>query len=86
MISEMFIVHTEEQNFFKLLFLCLEGAGRDICCVISSLVQLLIDPHFRLITGFQTLLQKEWIAAGHPFCDRLGHLKNDGSEKVNFNV
>lgn len=49
----------------------------------------MLDPHFRLITGFQTLLQKEWIAAGHPFCDRLGHLKNDGSEKVvifNFNL
>ncbi|OXU27288.1 hypothetical protein TSAR_008542 [Trichomalopsis sarcophagae] len=58
-----------------------EGTGRDVCCIISSLVQLLLDPYFRTITGFQSLLQKEWVAAGHPFCDRLGHLKNDGSEK-----
>ncbi|XP_014219642.1 myotubularin-related protein 10 [Copidosoma floridanum] len=58
-----------------------EGAGRDVCCIISSLVQLLLDPHFRTITGFQTLIQKEWVAAGHPFCDRLGHLKSDGLEK-----
>ncbi|KAL7296376.1 hypothetical protein TKK_0010390 [Trichogramma kaykai] len=59
-----------------------EGSGRDFCCIISSLVQLLLDPHFRTIVGFQSLIQKEWVAAGHPFCDRLGHLKNDGSEKA----
>lgn len=60
----------------------LEGAGRDLCCVISSLVQLLLDSHFRTITGFQSLLQKEWVAGGHPFCDRLGHIVKTNSEKV----
>ncbi|KAH0539767.1 myotubularin-related protein 10-B [Cotesia glomerata] len=58
-----------------------ENAGRDLCCVISSLVQLILDPYFRTITGFQTLLQKEWVAAGHPFCDRLGHIIKPNSEK-----
>lgn len=53
-----------------------------MCCVISSLVQLMLDPYFRTITGFQTLLQKEWIAAGHPFCDRLGHIIKSNTEKV----
>lgn len=62
--------------------LFLEGAGRDLCCVISSLAQLLLDPHFRTITGFQSLLQKEWIAGGHPFCDRLGHIVQSNSGKV----
>ncbi|XP_063991002.1 myotubularin-related protein 10-B [Diachasmimorpha longicaudata] len=58
-----------------------EGAGRDMCCVISSLVQLISDPYFRTITGFQSLIQKEWVAAGHPFCDRLGHIAKFNSEK-----
>ncbi|KAG8041949.1 hypothetical protein G9C98_007253 [Cotesia typhae] len=58
-----------------------ENAGRDLCCVISSLVQLILDPYFRTITGFQTLLQKEWVAAGHPFCDRLGHIIKPNGEK-----
>ncbi|XP_025263877.1 myotubularin-related protein 10-B isoform X2 [Camponotus floridanus] len=59
----------------------LQGAGRDLCCIISSLAQLLLDPHFRTITGFQSLLQKEWIAGGHPFCDRLGHIVKSNSGK-----
>ncbi|XP_033226069.1 myotubularin-related protein 10-B [Belonocnema kinseyi] len=58
-----------------------EGNGRDICCIVSSLTQLLLDPYFRTITGFQSLLQKEWIAAGHPFCDRLGYIISEDSEK-----
>ncbi|XP_055537349.1 myotubularin-related protein 10-B [Wyeomyia smithii] len=48
--------------------------GRDMCSVISSLVQLLLDNSFRTINGFQTLIQKEWVTLGHPFCDRIGHV------------
>ena len=69
-------------SFTCIYFILVEGNGRDVCCIVSSLAQLLLDPYFRTITGFQTLLQKEWIAAGHPFCDRLGYIINDDSEKV----
>ncbi|KAL6256583.1 hypothetical protein P5V15_012694 [Pogonomyrmex californicus] len=65
-------------SFTKFISLC---AARDLCCVISSLAQLLLDYHFRTITGFQSLLQKEWVAGGHPFCDRLGHIVKANSEK-----
>ncbi|XP_017086942.2 myotubularin-related protein 10-B [Drosophila bipectinata] len=51
-----------------------ESNGRDLCCVISSLTQLLLDPHFRSIDGFQSLVQKEWVALEHPFQRRLGHV------------
>ncbi|XP_059062230.1 myotubularin-related protein 10-B [Achroia grisella] len=50
----------------------IEGEGVDYCAVVSSLTQLLVDPHYRTISGFQSLIQKEWIALGHPFCDRFG--------------
>uniref|UniRef100_A0A1B6FET7 Myotubularin phosphatase domain-containing protein n=1 Tax=Cuerna arida TaxID=1464854 RepID=A0A1B6FET7_9HEMI len=53
-----------------------EGDGYDMCCVVASLSQLLIDPYFRSIVGFQSLVQKEWVALGHPFCTRLGHVYN----------
>lgn len=54
-----------------------ENDGRDMCCVVSSLTQILLDPYCRTINGFQSLIQKEWVALGHPFCDRLGHVYND---------
>lgn len=44
-----------------------ENDGRDMCCVISSLTQLLLDPYFRTISGFESLIQKDWVALGHPF-------------------
>ena len=39
-------------------------------CVVSSLAQLMMDPHYRSISGFQSLVQKEWIVMGHPFTSR----------------
>lgn len=53
-----------------------ENDGRDMCCVISSLTQVLLDPYFRTITGYESLIQKEWVSMGHPFSDRLGHTHN----------
>lgn len=59
-----------------------ELEGRDLSCVVSSLVQLLLDPFSRTLRGFHTLIQKEWVALGHPFCTRLGHLKPASEDAV----
>lgn len=56
------------------IYLFAESSGMDITPVISSLVQLMLDPASRTLHGFQCLIQREWIVAGHPFLDRLGHL------------
>ncbi|XP_006628855.3 myotubularin-related protein 10 [Lepisosteus oculatus] len=58
-----------------------EEEDRDLSCVISSLVQLMLDPHFRSITGFQSLVQKEWVMAGYRFLDRCNHLKKSEKEE-----
>nr|XP_053653598.1 myotubularin-related protein 10-B-like [Cherax quadricarinatus] len=59
----------------------LKSEGRDLGAVISSLVQLLLDPHVRTIRGFHCLVQKEWVALGHPFSTRLGHTRNQIEEQ-----
>jgi len=50
--------------------------------VISCLVQLMCDPHCRSLHGFQGLIQKEWVMAGHRFLDRCNHLKKNDKEEV----
>ncbi|NXA97561.1 MTMRB protein, partial [Melanocharis versteri] len=54
-----------------------EPSDRDLNCLLASLVQLLGDPHARSLPGFQSLVQREWVAAGHPFPCRLGLLCRD---------
>ncbi|XP_064475132.1 myotubularin-related protein 12-like [Ornithodoros turicata] len=52
-----------------------ERTGYDMTCVVTSLVQVLLDPHCRTQQGFQTLIDKEWVAGGHPFAERHAHLR-----------
>ncbi|XP_054038721.1 myotubularin-related protein 11 isoform X1 [Rissa tridactyla] len=54
-----------------------EPSDRDLNCLLASLVQLLGDPRARSLPGFQSLVQREWVAAGHPFPRRLGLLPRD---------
>lgn len=59
-----------------------DSSGCDLSAVISSLVQVILDPQVRTIRGFHCLIQKEWVALGHPFTKRLGHIKNQAEEQV----
>ncbi|XP_008308267.1 myotubularin-related protein 10 isoform X2 [Cynoglossus semilaevis] len=61
-----------------------EEEDRDLNCVVSSLVQLMLDPHYRSRNGFQSLVQKEWVMAGHRFLDRCNHLKKNDKESPVF--
>ncbi|CAH2273729.1 Hypothetical predicted protein [Pelobates cultripes] len=57
-----------------------EEEGRDLSCLVASLIQLMLDPYFRTIVGFQSLIQKEWVMSGYPFLDRCNHLKKSDKE------
>lgn len=59
-----------------------EPSDRDLSCLLASLVQLLADPHARSLRGFQSLVQREWVAAGHPFPQRLGLRRDSPREEV----
>ena len=43
---------------------------KDITLVITSVVQVILLPECRTIRGFLSVIQREWIDAGHPFSDR----------------
>ncbi|KAG8451569.1 hypothetical protein GDO86_003679 [Hymenochirus boettgeri] len=49
--------------------------GTDTTLLVTSLTQLILDLDCRTITGFQDLIEREWLQAGHPFqlrCARSG--------------
>ncbi|XP_064382169.1 myotubularin-related protein 9-like [Halichondria panicea] len=53
------------------------GAGsRDASLQVTSLAQILLDPHCRTVHGFIELVKREWLDSGHPFSLRHNHVKS----------
>ncbi|KAF3702791.1 Myotubularin-related protein 9 [Channa argus] len=44
--------------------------GTDSTLQVTSLAQIILDPACRTIRGFQGLVEREWLQAGHPFQQR----------------
>jgi type II secretory pathway pseudopilin PulG/rhodanese-related sulfurtransferase len=68
------IVELVEQKRTAVIIHCSDGWDRT--SQVAALAELLLDPYYRTIRGFEALIEKEWCSFGHKFCDRIGHLRN----------
>jgi hypothetical protein len=75
------IVKLIEYENASVLIHCSDGWDRTP--QLTSLVQLMIDPFYRTIRGFEILIEKEWCSFGHRFATRSGHApkKEIGNEE-----
>eukprot|EP01137_Pigoraptor_chileana_P031739 Opistho-2@20041 len=65
------VVNHVDANDCSVLVHCSDGWDRT--AQLTSLAELMLDPYYRTIKGFQVLVEKEWMSFGHRFADRMGH-------------
>lgn len=58
--------------------------GWDQTSQLVSLSQLMLDPYYRTIEGFEVLVGKDFVGFGHPFKSRLGHGVEDAFGSKDF--
>ena len=79
-------MHEQSEGVHTYLFVLLitEETGYDVSCIISCLVQLMLDPEYRTQRGFASLVQREWVVMGHPFQRRNRLVQGADSEQVSW--
>ncbi|XP_062506632.1 myotubularin-related protein 8-like [Corticium candelabrum] len=77
--TSIFIAEALAEQKRSVLVHCSDGIERLRCALLP---RLLIHFYYRILHGFYVLICKEWLAIGHKFTGRCGHL--DGDSKVIF--
>jgi len=75
------VISTIDQYAKPVLIHCSDGWDRTP--QILALSKLLLDPYYRTISGFRTLIEIDWLQFGHKFAQRNGHIVNfnDANER-----
>ena len=60
---------------YSVLIHCSDGWDR--CSQLTSFSELLIDPYFRTIKGYMTLIEKDFVSFGHQFRIRNGYYSKE---------
>ncbi|KAM9315667.1 myotubularin-related protein 9 [Gastrophryne carolinensis] len=55
--------------------------GMDSTLQVTSIAQIILDPRCRTIRGFEALVEKEWLQAGHPFQHRCAQSAYSNSKQ-----
>ena len=67
---------------YSVLIHCSDGWDR--CSQLTAFSQLLVDPYFRTIKGYMTLIEKDFLSYGHQFRFRNGYYsKGENNENQN---
>ncbi|KAM8953861.1 myotubularin-related protein 9 [Pelodytes ibericus] len=55
--------------------------GMDSTLQVTSLAQIILDPKCRTLRGFEALIEKEWLQAGHPYQHRCAQSAYSNSKQ-----
>ncbi|MEE6477208.1 hypothetical protein FKM82_011412 [Ascaphus truei] len=55
--------------------------GMDSTLQVTSLAQIILEPKCRTIRGFESLIEREWLQAGHPFHQRCAQSAYSNSKQ-----
>ncbi|XP_066146115.1 myotubularin-related protein 8 isoform X2 [Euwallacea fornicatus] len=75
--TSLFIAEALEEGISVVVH-CSDGWDRT--AQVCSIATLILDPYYRSISGYQALIEKDWLAFGHKFSDRCGHIQTESKE------
>uniref|UniRef100_H3HCJ5 Myotubularin phosphatase domain-containing protein n=1 Tax=Phytophthora ramorum TaxID=164328 RepID=H3HCJ5_PHYRM len=73
-------IHAVRSSYASLAAVCQPGQERNL--PLTGMVQLLLDPYYRTVRGFVSLVEKEWCSFGHMFRNRYSQGEGPGQQEL----